>query len=237
MASGRWWSRSKIRNSRRHSSRRSRGTLALEHLEARKLLAADMVLRWNEVIDEAIRNDTTQIGPTYAARNYAIVHAAIYDAVVSITKTHEPFLVEATAPYYASLDAAVASAAYHSLIGLYPLQSALFQGLYDQCLAEIPDGISEDAGVAIGLHTATLCLANRANDHAGDIVPYTPGNEPGDWRPAPPIEDTPAWGPGWGAVTTFVLESGSQFRPPAPPDLRGAVCLSPALRSGPRPAV
>src|SRR5687767_1038232 len=42
----------------------------------------DVVLQWNEVALQAIRADKTP--PPLAARNLAIVHLAIYDAVNSI---------------------------------------------------------------------------------------------------------------------------------------------------------
>jgi hypothetical protein len=207
----------------RATHRRPPRRLAIEALEPRQLMAGDMVLAWNELLDAAIREDNTQIGPTYAARNYTIVHGAIYDAVVGITRSHHPLLVDVVAPYYASLDAAVASAAYHALLGLYPLQAGRFDAFYEQCLENIPDGIEEDAGIALGAEVAAAILANRSTDHAGDVVPYIPGTQPGNWRPAPPIETTPAWGPGWGHVTPFVIQSGSQFRPPPPPEMTSAV--------------
>ena len=49
-------------------------------------------------------------------------------------------------------------------------------------------------------------------------MPYTPGTDPGDWQPTPPAF-APALLPGWGQVTPFGLEEGSQFRPPPPPAL------------------
>ena len=47
--------------------------------EARK---QDMVLRWNELTLDAIRKERTP--PPVAARNLAIVHASIFDAVNEI---------------------------------------------------------------------------------------------------------------------------------------------------------
>src|SRR5207244_9500996 len=49
-------------------------------------------------------------------------------------------------------------------------------------------------------------------------LPYTPGNNPGDWRPTPTLF-APAFLPGWGQVTPFGLRAGSQFRLPPPPGL------------------
>jgi hypothetical protein len=64
-------------------------------------------------------------------------------------------------------------------------------------------------------------MTARANDHAFDVVPYTPGSNPGDWQPTAP-DFTPAWGPGWGDVTPFMMDAAAQFRPPPPPALTSA---------------
>ena len=61
-------------------------------------------------------------------------------------------------------------------------------------------------------------LLLRANDGWDAVVPYTPGTDPGDWQPTPPAF-APALLPGWGQVTPFGLEEGSQFRLPPPPAL------------------
>jgi len=38
---------------------------------------------------DAIRTDNS--GPTLSSRNLAILHTAIYDAVNSVTRTHQPY--------------------------------------------------------------------------------------------------------------------------------------------------
>ena len=52
-------------------------------------------------------------------------------------------------------------------------------------------------------------------------MPYVPGSNPGDWRPTPT-----AFAPGalshWGDVTPFLLSSGDQLWPGAPPALTSA---------------
>src|SRR5204863_3467243 len=73
-----------------------------------KRAGPDMVLRWNEVALQAIRTEKTP--PPIAARNLAIMHLAIYDAVMAIERTHEPCLVDASAPAGASAEAAATAA-------------------------------------------------------------------------------------------------------------------------------
>ena len=63
-------------------------------------------------------------------------------------------------------------------------------------------------------------LLLRADDGSAEAAtaPYMPGTGPGVWQPTPPAF-APALLPGWGLVTPFGLEEGSQFRAPPPPAL------------------
>ena len=70
---------------------------------------------------------------------------------------------------------------------------------------------------------AAKILQLRANDGSATVPPpFTPGTQPGNYRPTPPNFPTPVF-TNWGQVTPFVLKSGSQFRPEAPPALTSAV--------------
>src|SRR6266550_2260893 len=65
-------------------------------------------------------------------------------------------------------------------------------------------------------------LQLRANDGSAAVPPpFTPGIQPGNYRPTPPNFPTPVF-TAWGKVTPFVLKNGSQFRPGAPPALTSA---------------
>src|SRR5262245_52136911 len=76
----------------------------LEALEGRVLLSGDMVLKWNSVALDAVKNDydvghtPEQGGPTRASRALAIVHAAIFDAVEAVDHTYAQYLVNIHAP-------------------------------------------------------------------------------------------------------------------------------------------
>ncbi|MEO5898439.1 MAG: hypothetical protein ABIS06_22340 [Vicinamibacterales bacterium] len=75
----------------------------------------------------------------------------------------------------------------------------------------------DDPGIVIGETAAASVLAARATDGAAQAqFAYTaPGaGDPGVWVA---IGTTPALLPGWGAVTPWVMKSGSQFRPDGPP--------------------
>jgi uncharacterized protein (TIGR03118 family) len=194
---------------RRHHSRR----LSVESLEQRCLLSADVVLQWNQAVLAAIRADKPTIG--FVTRDLAIVHTAIYDAVNAIDHTSAAFHVTADAPAGASPVAAADAAGLFTASALFPTDTALFQATYLAALADVPDGI------AVGRFVAEQTLIPRATDGANAVVPYTPGTNPGDWRPTPP-GFAAAQTPQWPSVTPFALDSGSQFRAPPPPALTSA---------------
>lgn len=192
---------------------------SLEALEDRLVPAADMVLQWNDVLRDAIRIAGT--AATFASRIMAITHGSMYDAVNALDRTHEAYLVDTIAHPRASREAAVAAAAHRSLITFYPSQAAMLNAKLDASLATIPDGKSEDDGVALGRSVADQILALRQNDGSGVVLPpYVGSTEPGKWRPT----TTNAFGrePHWPDVTPFAIASGDQFRAVAPPALESA---------------
>jgi hypothetical protein len=148
--------------------------------------------------------------------NLALVQAAVFDTINSIRPRYRPYRVRIPAAGHESVIAAVASAAHSVLLARYPEQVASLHAALDRSLAQVPDGAAETDGAAVGGAVAAALLALRAGDHADDPVDYTPGSGPGVWVPTPPSFG-PALEPGWGLVTPYLLRSGSQFRPAAPP--------------------
>lgn len=183
--------------------------------------SADVVTYWDDVLADIIRADTTQPGPTKVARNMAMAHAAIYDAVNSVEGRYRPYHLMLPAAPGTSAEAAAAQAAYQVLVNLYPAQKAKLDAALSTSLAAVPTGAGKNAGIALGTSIGNSMVALRQNDHAFDPMPYTPGNSPGNWRPTFP-DFTPAYAPGWGHVTPFAMTQGAQFRPPAPPTLTSA---------------
>jgi Ca2+-binding RTX toxin-like protein len=198
----------------------------LEKLEERCLPSADMVLQWNAVAIEAAKADHAigapglQFGPTRTSRALAIVQAAVYDAVNSINPQYTPYLIQVKGAADASMDAAVAEAAYTTLVSLYPYQKPYFDGQLASSLQGIPLASAVD-GAAVGLSVAQCVLADRACDGSqvdavGKPVVYTYGQQPGQWRPDPLHPNATPLTPDWGSVTPFVPGS-TQFSAPAPP--------------------
>ena len=180
------------------------------------LAQGSIIGSWNNALLNSIRTENTP--PPLAARNLAMVHAAMYDAVNSITRTHQPYAFQSSFSGPASLEAAAASAGYQVSLSLFPSQSAAFQSLYNSRLNAIPDGPGKSAGISVGFDAANAMLGLRANDNASLSVPYIPSTDPGRWQRTPPFYRPPDL-PQWPYVTPFTLTNGTQFRPAGPPAL------------------
>jgi hypothetical protein len=179
---------------------------------------ADTVTDWNLLMEQTVLVAPTN--PNRQTRWGAITQLAVFEAVNAIEGDYEPYLGGLiVAPDGASVDAAVIAAAHRTLTTLRPSSAATLDPLREAALAAIPDGQAKTDGIQVGEDAAAAMLILRADDGSDDIVPYTPGTDPGYWQPQPPA-NTPPVLPGWGLVTTFGIESGSQFRLPAPPGLQ-----------------
>ena len=181
---------------------------------------ADVVTDWNEAALDAIRARGT--APPAAARNLAILHAAIYDAVNGIRRTHEPYLAAGAVSGSASVEAAANAGARAVLIALYPADQDAFDALHAATASVIVHGSMKRRGSAWGASVAAQVLAARAGD-GSEAVGSWPGSElPGRWRPTISFGGLvrPALAPLWGRVIPFALERPERFRPPPPPALR-----------------
>jgi len=153
-----------------------------------------------------LRTPGAQPGTIHPTRSFAIMHAAVYDAVNAIDGTHHVYLVQIPGiSGDASQEAAAAAAAYEVLIALYPTFQATLDIQLQQSLLQIPDGPNKERGIAIGQLVAAQTLALRSNDWSD--VQSTPPN-----FPKPQFTE-------WSHVTPFALLQASQFRPGHPPAL------------------
>jgi membrane-associated phospholipid phosphatase len=185
-------------------------------LPARK---ADLVILWNQTLLQAIKTERTP--PPLAARNMAMVHIAIYDAVNAVHPICQPYGIAVQPPQGTSARAAAASAAHRVLIDLYPKLAPRFQAILHRSLAGIPAGPSKADGITLGQFVAAKVLASRKRDGSGKKVRYIPGSGPGLWKPTPPHFLEPLL-PQWPKVACFAMRNGSQFRPAPPPALTSA---------------
>jgi hypothetical protein len=177
---------------------------------------ADMVLDWNNVALEAIKKGSTP--PPMASRALAITQAAIFDAVNSIYNTYTPYKFKLSGYTGASAEAAVVAAGYYTLSELFPTQLPTLQNYYNTSMAAIANGSAKTLGIQLGQQVAGAMVASRATDGWNAIYSYTPTDPPvpGHWQPTPPAY-APFLLPQWGDLTPFTMNSGSQFRPVAPP--------------------
>ena len=195
----------------------------------------DAVVYWNETAANAgfaagLDNPTEGcVDPLHESRIFAMMHAAIHDALNAIDRRSQPYaLTSYYAPAGSSPEAAVAAAAHDVLLVVFPqlpsdlgltpaAATDLVEAAYASALAAIPDSPAKVQGILIGQAAAAAIL--RLRDADGSDVPfldfdYVPGPNPGDFQLIPGLPFAAA--PEWGKVTPFVLTSSSQYRPKAP---------------------
>jgi hypothetical protein len=179
------------------------------------------VVQWNKTLLVIVRTPGAQPATVHPTRSFAIMHAAIYDAVNAIDRTHKPYLVRlTTVPRFVSQDAAAASAAHEVLVTLYPNFKTLLDDQLQQSLASIQEAGDKAEGITIGKDVADKILTLRSNDGSSALpVPFVFGSNPGDYQSTPPNFPKQPQFTHWSQVTPFVLERANQFRPGPPPPL------------------
>lgn len=184
---------------------------------------ADVVLDWNEVASDVLRDNTSLQNPGMASRSMAMMNLAIYDAFAMTSPGGVMFYdygAGHTSPNYGySNKAAASQAAFTVLSGIYGDQQATIEGALMSQLALIPDSQAKTDGVALGEMIGQSILDRRANDGYDTMSQYMPTNAPGHWQPDPLNPTQEAWGPDWGNVDTFGIQSNTQFMPPPMPDM------------------
>src|SRR5215469_2339782 len=127
--------------------------------------AINPVIEWNRALLVIVRTPGAQPKTVHSTRSFAIMHAAIYDAVNAIDRKHTPYLIRLSyVSPSASQEAAADAAAHEVLIALYPAFKTQLDAQLRQLLAEIPDGQDKTDGIAIGSAIADQILALRSND-------------------------------------------------------------------------
>jgi membrane-associated phospholipid phosphatase len=176
-----------------------------------------IVIDWNKQLLKIVQTPGAQPATIHPTRSYAILHAAIYDAVVSITRDAPAYLFSVSAPSSARADAAAAEAGHDALVALYPKWKAALDQQLAAELATIRNGTGKQQGIQVGQAVATRLIAMRAHDgSAVTAAPFVPGNQPGNYQLTPPKFAAPIFTT-WSNVTPFVLNNEAQFRPGPPP--------------------
>jgi hypothetical protein len=177
---------------------------------------------WNRTLITIQGTPNAQPASVHPTRGFAMVQAAEYNAVVSITHVGRPYHSAVPAAADARPDAAADQAAHDVLLGLYPsMRDTLDRQLATQ-LAALPAGAPTQDGVAVGSAAARAILADRGNDgSAAPAARFVAGTASGAYRPTPPKFGPPSF-TNWGSVRPFVLQSADQFRPAPPPPVNAA---------------
>jgi membrane-associated phospholipid phosphatase len=185
--------------------------------------------RWQEIaLDETLRNNLPwQI----AIRDFALVHAAVYDAMVAAWDSKyaynrkRPSEIDATlvtalrnppSPSYPAEHAVAAAAASSVLSYLFPDRAAYFAGKAEEAgrsrlLAGVQYPSDVSAGIALGRKVAALVIERGKTDGTDAKWTGSVPTGPGKWNGTNPILPQMAM---W---KTWVLDSPSEFRaPPAP---------------------
>ncbi|WP_182867963.1 dockerin type I domain-containing protein [Rhodopirellula sp. JC639] len=191
--------------------------------------SSDVVLAWNDLFGEILADaEATLQNPGYASRSMAMLNLAIYDAVGIATdgadaETFYDYAIDSGGNANLSAEVAAAQAAYTVLSGLYPAQQETLDAFLESSLAGSESDRSTDASRTLGSEIGSTILAIRANDGSDVIGQYQYTDEAGYFQPDPLSPDVPAWGPAWGEVDTFAIDSTEAFLPASPTDLTSEV--------------
>ena len=203
--------------------RKSLVSFALSLVFAAGPAAADAVVDWNAIASQVIAAGGRS-GPS-TLLDFAVVHAAIHDAVQAIDGRYRPYRVVIKGAS-GSPAAAAAKAARDVLANRFPSQASSIESTYQAYLTS--KGISaDDPGIGVGARAAAGIIASRAGDGSfpTSFPPVTGSDEIGAWRPTPsynagsPAGFSPMAAPWLATVTPFVAKSPSQFRAKRPPAL------------------
>ena len=175
--------------------------------------------------------------PPLSSRNYALVHTAIHDAVLTAWhwKYHynidppeglDTLVPAGPDPSYPSEHASIAGAASRVLAYLYPNQSALRLDEMAEAaaLSRVQAGTNTPSDVAAGLElgrqVGDAVIAYAKTDGAARVWdgkrPPGIGGGPAFWEP-PPGSVSPPTEPEAAHWKPWVLDRNDQFRPPPPP--------------------
>ncbi len=135
----------------------------------------------------------------FLAHEYALVHVAMYDALLSNNKSLPQTPI-------------VAAAAYEVLIFLFPGDAARISGTFNSQLANITGYTADQISSAISLGQAAGDAVVAYAQTDGSIAAWNGAMPAGPctWTGSNPV------GPVFGNQKTFILTSSSEFKPPPP---------------------
>ena len=183
---------------------------------------ADVIVDWNRIATDVLVNDIVSQHPGEASRTMAMVNLAMYDSfqVTSGGQTFFNYSGQLSAPTGpTSRDVAAIQAAYTVLSSGYPNEGPLLNPNLANSLAALPDGPEKENGILLGTMIGNSIVQRRAADGYDSNEQFMPTGEIGHWGPDPYNNTQEAWGPVWGQVRPFSINSGKQFTVAPMPDM------------------
>lgn len=204
-------------------------------------LSPKVALDWNLNAVNAVRAARTMDGvpsgsparPIYQLEGLvymSYVQAAVYDAVMKISHRYELYHHFKSAAGNASLEAAVVSASYNTLVFYLGDPTGALATQYQSSIAALPPGKRTARGIALGKAAALDIEALRNGDGRNAPVsdacatPTSPPT-PGAYLCTPASVQT-LQTPWLASMRPFLLGSPSAFRAPAPPALNSATYVA-----------
>ena len=192
--------------------------------------APNVVTDWATIVQGVIHNAGAPRSAGTSQILHTMVMLAVYDAVVAIEGSYEPFGAAIDATPGADVRAAVATAAYRTAQArILASQKPLLDTQYAAYLAGIRDGFAKSTGISIGEAAAAGVLAMRDDDGFFNIMLYECSS-----LPAPAGEFVPDAGcptaPGGpqpvdakvGQIKSFIAKHAASVRPSGPNALTSA---------------
>ena len=149
--------------------------------------SVDAVVQWNRNLLSIVRTPGAQPATIHPTRSFAIMHAAIYDAVNAIDRTHAVYMVSvAGVPGGASEDAAAVrrrtTCSWRCIRRSRRHSTVNGSNRWHRCHVRETAG-----GIRIGQGVAERILALRSHDGSNaQSSPYVFGDAPGDYQSTPP---------------------------------------------------
>jgi hypothetical protein len=193
---------------------RARGT-DVEYGGANRVTAAAL---WNQRTRSIIgrRGGTSND----AARTFALVSVAQYNAVVAAEDAKEHGMHPSVAGASAAASAAVLAALYPAEQDSADAQLAADAAFFPTLPSERDADFA--AGTEVGRAVAASVLAYAASDGSTDTWTGTVPTGPGYWILTAPKPSQPLWG----QIHPWIMTSGDQFRSPAPPEFGSSAFLA-----------
>lgn len=179
---------------------------------------AATAVTWNRLAFDTVRS--LSLSDAQAARLYAMVNVALYDAVNGIDSQtgikRQPALVPTTgAPKKGSTAAAACAAAHAVLTQLYPARTPIYDAQLAIDLAAIADGSDKSDGRSWGISVGNAVHALRLNDGSAPNETQPGGSGVGVFRAA--------WsGVQFRHLAPFVIADPAAYATIAPPALTSA---------------